>query len=526
MTSTGVLSAPRAAGQPDNPGQAQRSSRSRRERLLLPALLVCGPVLGLVVVGSSAPRQSRPERELLGPWLRWSTAPWRLVAPTGHGQLVVALAVLALVLTWSAVAWLISRGHGSRLALPAAVLWAAPFALAPPFMSRDAYAYVAQGEVLRRGMDPYRHPVNDLGPSQLLSVVDPLWRHTTPPYGPLALRLVQGSAVVGHHHPILALVALRVLAVVSVVVAVVVLRRLVPASQRLLVTWVACSPLVLLQVVTAAHLEGVASALLLAAVLVHTRGHPLMAGALVVLAAEIKVTALVVLVALLAHALRSARPRAALRLCLGAALTAGSAVLLLPHDPFGWIRGLGTPARSWDPFAVASSGYLGLSELLTRLHLDGGSWLRPGVQLAVLLLGAATAGRLLLRAGHDPYWDVAALLLVVTLANPVLWPWYLVPVALLLLAAGRTTAAAALSASATLMALPLHVVAAQRLAVAAEATALLLLVLTRHRARQQVPEAARATNDRSDEKDDRKTVDVTTRQPSSSRTPDRLRDAQ
>jgi len=279
-------------------------------------------------------------------------------------------------------------------------------------------------------------------------------------------------------------VSLRVLAVASVVLAVVVLRRLVPPTQRALVTWVACSPLVLLQVVAAEHLEGLVSLLLLTALLLHARHRPLAAGAVVVLAAEVKVTALVALVALTVHALRAGRRQVATRLLTGAALSAAAGVLLLPADPFGWVRGLSTPTSSWDPFALASTCYLAAGKVLTALHLSSPPGLRPALQLTVLLLGAAAALWVLLRTGRDPAWSVAALVLVVTLANPVLWPWYLVPAALLLLAAGRTTAAATLGAGAALTALPLHVVAAQRTAVTAEVTGLLLLLLARRFAPQ------------------------------------------
>lgn len=70
-------------------------------------------------------------------------------------------------------------------------LWCTPLLFIPPLFSRDVYSYLAQSEIVARGMDPY-----SLGPAEALGVSDPLtsgvsnmWRETPAPYGPLLLRL-------------------------------------------------------------------------------------------------------------------------------------------------------------------------------------------------------------------------------------------------------------------------------------------------------------------------------------------------
>ena len=63
------------------------------------------------------------------------------------------------------------------------VAWAAPILLAPPLFSRDVYSYAAQGQMVARGLNPYLHGPSVLGPGPFLTLVDPLWRHATAPYG-------------------------------------------------------------------------------------------------------------------------------------------------------------------------------------------------------------------------------------------------------------------------------------------------------------------------------------------------------
>src|SRR5271155_3556029 len=61
--------------------------------------------------------------------------------------------------------------------------WLAPLLLSVPVFSRDTYSYLAQGALLRDGLDPYAvGPVAN--PNILLDNVSPIWTITTAPYGP------------------------------------------------------------------------------------------------------------------------------------------------------------------------------------------------------------------------------------------------------------------------------------------------------------------------------------------------------
>jgi len=128
----------------------------------------------------------------------------------------------------------LSGRAGVRAVLAAVLSWGVPFALGPPLFSRDAYAYAAQGELARRGLDPATHGVSaltaDATGAAFSNAVDPRWRDTHTPYGGGAVAVEKLAATIGHAlgtGPAGALVTMRIIAVLSVVAMVVCTARLV-----------------------------------------------------------------------------------------------------------------------------------------------------------------------------------------------------------------------------------------------------------------------------------------------------------
>lgn len=438
--------------------------------------MVVGGVLGWIAVSAGALLQSAPERRLLGTWLTDSADPWRSLGLHEEPRLTLVVALAGLVLVWLLLLWrqVGSRrplaGWAGRLGLAA---WVAPWVLGPPLLSRDCYAYLAQGEVLRRGLDPYRHSTLVLGHgSSLLAAVDRVWRGTIPPYGPLALRIEHLAAVVGSVRPVLGLVALRILVVAAVFAIVVVVRSAVPPPRRQVATWLALSPVVLLQLLGAAHLDAVLCLLLVSAVVLHARGHEAWAAAVAVVACEIKVTAVLLLAVLLASAVRHRSWRAPLLSALG---TAAAGVLLLPTDPFGWVRGLSTPGSGWVPFTPSTSVVL----VLRSVGLPGH---RALVAMALSVIGVLLllwiVGRHAVKGQRSTAATAGWALLVVAVCGPALWPWYLAAPALLLLLDARRPRLLllVLGGPPALAGLPIGTVVAQRVTAGAELFALLLAV--------------------------------------------------
>lgn len=151
----------------------------------------------LITVGGSGCGSTKQHDPLLESlhlsWLRY-----------GHGLVLSSVLLwIGVTLMLSAWLWLGRRalaGDASEYAMVAsAAFWLAPLLLSVPLFSRDTYSYLAQGALLRDGLDPYAvGPIEN--PNPLLDNVSPIWTITTAPYGPafiLIARLV--TMLVGNH---------------------------------------------------------------------------------------------------------------------------------------------------------------------------------------------------------------------------------------------------------------------------------------------------------------------------------------
>jgi hypothetical protein len=332
--------------------------------------------------------------------------------------------------------WLARRAAGRvrlRWAAATAALWAAPLALAPPLLSRDVYSYAAVGRLAVAGLDPYRVGPAALGGGDFLAAVDPLWRETPTPYGPVTVALLQGAAVAGHGSVLATVVALRAVAVLGAVLAVAAAVSVAaPAARSTVLVLTAMNPLVLLHLVSGAHLDALIGAAAVGVVVLTVRGRALPAVLLAVLLGMAKAPAFLLVGFVLLHAVRHAGPgrrlgtAAGLSAAVAAALAACWAVL---PDAFGWLHALDVPAMARRP--QAPSAWLG-----SLLHALSGGALSDAAatgaaRTATLGLGAVVALVLLLRGTARRGDRPAALravgwgLLVLALSGPVLYGWYL-----------------------------------------------------------------------------------------------------
>lgn len=401
-----------------------------------------------------------------------SSAAWLLIV------LLTALAVLG-GCWWRLQRALRGPRPGSTWIAGAAWLtWSLPFLIGPPLGSRDVYAYAAQGELARHGLDPTRVPVLALGHGALLDAVDPRWRAATPPYGGLAVALERLAAQLGG--PVGSLVVFRILAALGVgalVLATVALARRAgsPMSAGRVLVLVGCNPLVLIHLLSGAHLDAVSAALLVAGVAIAWpygrvaqraaqppgwpprwggQYGPVVVGALLCgLAGGIKVTALLGAAWIMARQLRR-RPggsvlqwEGATGALLGAlgALAGLVVATLAGAVGLGWLSSLGTPGKLRTGVAPADT----LARAIARVAGDLGGGSDSGAALSAsraavaavgiviacwFLLGRPT-GRGVRR--HATMSDLAGALLVVALAGPVLYPWYLAPAFAVLAVAGE-----------------------------------------------------------------------------------------
>ncbi|MEH0928276.1 polyprenol phosphomannose-dependent alpha 1,6 mannosyltransferase MptB [Micromonospora sp. CPCC 205558] len=431
---------------------------------------------------------------------------WR--APDGPATLTCWLVgTVLLVGAW----WSLRGGAPStRWAYVTAGLWALPLLVAPPLGSRDVYSYACQGWTYAHGVDPYTVGVAAAG-CPWVDTVAPIWRDTPTPYGPVfvllaALAVGLGGGLTG------TIVALRVIAVAGLLLAAFCLPPLARAAgippRR--AAWLALAgPLVGVHLVAGAHNDAVMLGLLLCGLLVVVRrpgrlAALLLAGVLLGLAVTVKATAVVVVpFAVLAGVHGRYTVRALLR--AGGWLVGGSLVALMVTSAvsglgFGWVGGLthSGDSEQWtspptavgfvvdyagalvgrDPQAVPVVRAVALVLLVgvlvvlwwrawrtlrglndDRLRVARVEAARPQVHWAVWpWVAGAWAGRPRAAGLARPWVALrgAALALVATVVlSPVFHPWYATwPLALLALAASRTTWFVLPAAAAAFLALP------------------------------------------------------------------------
>ncbi|MDX6243770.1 MAG: alpha,6-mannosyltransferase, partial [Frankiales bacterium] len=214
------------------------------------ALGVLGSVLLVLTAGRAAiTDQVQP-----------STTWWGLLSPAsgdvprGLVPLGEVVGVAVLSAAWAGLLRLVRQGE---LGVPAvakiAACWALPFLVGPPLLSLDAYSYLAQGHLQHVGLDPYQVGPQALGTGPFLDAVDPRWRLTPSPYGPVALIAARLCAAVG---PSVGLVALHLLAAAAVAACGVLLAALcAPGRRPFAVAMGVANPLVLLELLGAGHWE-------------------------------------------------------------------------------------------------------------------------------------------------------------------------------------------------------------------------------------------------------------------------------
>ncbi len=190
----------------------------------------------------------------------------------------VILGGALLLQAWLVVGADVLAGHVRDIRRLWAVLaiWIAPFLLAPPLFSRDAYSYFAQGKLVLNGVDPYTNGVSSI-PGWFRDGVDPMWSETPTPYGPLFLAMSRGVAAFVGEQPYLAVIAFRLLAVAGVALLAFYIPRLafhcgIDASKAL---WLGVmNPLVLMHFVSGAHNDALMIGLIIAGLVLAIEGRP------------------------------------------------------------------------------------------------------------------------------------------------------------------------------------------------------------------------------------------------------------
>ncbi|WP_420109698.1 polyprenol phosphomannose-dependent alpha 1,6 mannosyltransferase MptB [Mycolicibacter arupensis] len=382
----------------------------------------------------------------------------------------VALTMTTTGAVMMALAWLmlgrfaLGRRRMSRSQLDRTLLlWMLPLLVAPPMYSKDVYSYLAQSQISRLGLDPYRvGPAPALGLDHVFTLSVPsLWRETPAPYGPLFLWIGRGISALTGENIVTAVLCHRVVVLLGVGLIVWAVPRLAARCgvAEVSALWLgAANPLLLMHLVAGIHNEALMLGLMLTGTEFALRGitaaQPLMpslrvhstwsdwaplaellAGAvLITMSSQVKLPSLLAL-GFVAMAL-GWRWGGDLRafLLAGTSMSALAAAVTgvigwASGLGFGWVFTLGTAnvVRSWmSPPTLIALGtgqvgiLLGLGDHTTAvLSLTRAIGVLIIAVLVVWLLLVVFQGRL------HPVGGLGVALGITVLLFPVVQPWYL-----------------------------------------------------------------------------------------------------
>src|ERR1700712_5633036 len=216
----------------------------------------------------------------------------------GHGLVVSS------VLLWGGVAlmlvswlWLgrrvIDRSATEYTMVATTGFWLAPLLLSVPVFSRDTYSYLAQGALLRDGLDPYlMSPIDN--PNSLLDNVSPIWTTTTAPYGPAFILVAKFVTNVVGNDVVAGTMLLRLCMLPGLVLLIWAAPRVarhVRANGAAALWICVLNPLVIIHLMGGVHNEMLMVGLMMAAIALTFSGRPVWGVGLIAIAVAVKATA-------------------------------------------------------------------------------------------------------------------------------------------------------------------------------------------------------------------------------------------
>jgi alpha-1,6-mannosyltransferase len=344
--------------------------------------------------------------------------------------------MLLLAQSWVQLCRVLRNRPGTRIMQVAAVvaLWMTPLLLAAPLFSRDSYSYAAIGDMVTHHLDAYTYGPGVMGYNAFVPLVDPLWRYTPTPYGPLFLQLSGWLTTLAGHSVVGTLVLLRLAEVAGVAMigyAAVSLAESHGRDRSLVLAVAVLNPVVLLHLVGGAHNDALMLGFMMLGLALAAKNRPVLGIVLCALGASVKIPAELGVVYIGWNWVGSNLSiRERVRPVLTALLISGAvleAVSLFTGIGWGWIHDLGTPEAVQSYLSPVTGIGLMLGSLFRHLGLRA---LATPILVAARdagLLAAALIGLfLLLNADRIGYLlAVAISMTVVTVLGPVIQPWYL-----------------------------------------------------------------------------------------------------
>ena len=391
----------------------------------------------LITAGGLGAGSTKPHDPLLESmrlsWLRF-----------GHG-LVLSSTALWLGVALMLIAWLrlgrrVIAGEATEYTLVATTgFWLAPLLLSVPVFSRDTYSYLAQGALLRDGLDPYvAAPVDN--PNPLLDNVSPIWTITTAPYGPAFILVAKFITMLVGNHVIAGTMLLRLCMLPGLALLIWATPRIarhLGADARIALWICVLNPLVIIHLMGGVHNEMLMVGLMAAGIALTFERHHVAGITVVAVAVAVKATAGIALPFLVWVWMHHLRDRRGYRPLPAFAAAAATSVLIfvavfavlsaVARVSLGWLTALAGSVKiiNWltVPTAVAN-----------LVHALGG-WFFPVNFYAVLHVTRIVGIAIIAVALPLLWWrfrhndrealtGIAWAMLVVVLFVPAALPWY------------------------------------------------------------------------------------------------------
>lgn len=458
------MTTPTAIG-PAHGGPAGAVRRHLARLVVFAASPEAGPArlgfLGAVMItagglGAGSTRLHDPLLESLHlSWLRF-----------GHGL------VLSSVLLWGGVAlmliaWLglgrrvIDRSATEYTMLATTAFWLTPLLLSVPVFSRDTYSYLAQGALLRDGLDPYLvGPVSN--PNSLLDNVSPIWTTTTAPYGPAFILVAKFVTMIVGNHVVEGTMLLRLCMLPGLALLIWAAPRVARhvGADGAAALWICVlNPLVIIHLMGGVHNEMLMVGLMMAAIALTFGGRPVWGVTLIAVGVAVKATAGIALpfmVWVWTRQLRSRHHYGPVK-AFALATAASGAIFVAVFAVLSWLAGVGLGWLTALAGSVKIINWLTIPTAVANVINTVGGLFVPVNFYAVLditrIIGvvviAVALPLLWWRFRHDDreaLTGIALAMLVVVLFVPAALPWYYTWPLAVLSALAQSRAAVALIA--------------------------------------------------------------------------------
>lgn len=385
-------------------------------------------------LGAGSTRINDPVLESLHlSWLRF-----------GHGL------VLSSVLLWGGVAlmliawlWLgrrvIDRTATVYTMVVTAGFWLLPLLLSVPVFSRDTYSYLAQGALLRDGLDPYAvGPIDN--PNSLLDNVSPIWTTTTAPYGPAFILVAKFVTMLVGNDVVAGTMLLRLCMLPGLILLIWAAPRVARhvGANGAAALWIcALNPLVIIHLMGGVHNEMLMVGLMMAGIALCFSGRMVSGVALLAVAVAVKATAglaLPFMVWVWMRALRDRRGYPPVRAFAAAAamslLVFGTVFVvmsLLAGVGLGWLTALAGSVKiiNWLTIPTATANVINsVGGLFTTVNFYAVLETTRVIGIAIIAISAPVLWWRFRHTDREALVGIAALMVIVVLFVPAALPWY------------------------------------------------------------------------------------------------------